>query len=185
MSAPFCVYCKKKSDNDHAINIPFPAPFFPSKTLHRVCTGFEKSLKFEKMWDILEKSWIIFFSGIFLKALSVKITFVIKSVLCKGKIESTAVCKFSWWSWKCVFYDFNVPGILHLLLFKYPRNHTFLGEGIAISQPPSTYECERSLFLLDVILCQITGKRSPWKLLDFFPHKSIWSTLYLYKILKK
>lgn len=52
-----------------------------------------------------------------------------------------------------IFYDFNVPAILHLLLFEYPENHTFLGEGIAISQPPFTYECERSSFLLDLILC--------------------------------
>ena len=45
--------------------------------------------------------------GIFLKASWIKITFVIKSVLCKVKIERTAVCKFSWWSWKCVFLWFQ------------------------------------------------------------------------------
>ena len=42
----------------------------------------EKSLKVETLWDILEK----------------KKPLLKKSVLCKGKIESTAVRKFSWWS---------------------------------------------------------------------------------------
>ena len=44
---------------------------------------------------------------------------------------------------------------------RYPRNRAFLGEGIAIRKPHTTYEFERSL--LHVILCQVTGKRSPWK----------------------
>ena len=52
-------------------------------------------------------------------------------------------------------YDSNVPGIVHFRL-NYAGNRVFLGEGIATSKPPSTYEFERSL--LHVILCQITGK---------------------------
>ena len=63
-------------------------------------------------------------------------------------------------------YDFNVPGIVHFLFFEVPWcllrcPSAFLGESIAISKPHSTYEFERSL--LQVILCQMRGKRSPWK----------------------
>ena len=66
---------------------------------------------------------------------------------------------------------------------KYPRNPAFLGEGVAVSKPPSTCKFERSL--LHVILCQITGKRSPWKryfspckVLDFSPQNSVGTMYY-------
>ena len=58
----------------------------------------------------LKSPWIFHRSPwIFLKAPGIKITFVKKSVLCKGKIESTTICTFSWWSWKCVFLQFHCP----------------------------------------------------------------------------
>ena len=80
-----------------------------SAALSMVRTGLEKSLKkhhvleeslkIEKLWDILEKS--LNFPqkslNIFESSLN-KITFVKKSVLRKGKNESTAVRKFSWLS---------------------------------------------------------------------------------------
>ena len=67
------------------------------------------------------------------------------------------------------------------LLVNYYMVHTALQS--PWSKPPSTCKFERSL--LHVILCQITGKRSPWKhyfspceVLDFFPQNSVGTMCY-------
>ena len=125
-----------------------------------VYTGLEKSLKIETLH--MGYPWK-------------KITFVKKRVLCKGKIESTAVRKFYWWSWKCVclWFQSSCHSSFSIIL-KYPRNGAFLGEGNAIIKPPPATKFWRSL--PHVMLCQITGKKSPWKnylipwkVLDFSP----------------
>ena len=46
---------------------------------------------------------------------------------------------------------------------RYPRNPASLREGIAMSKPSSNFEFERSF--RHVILCQITGERSPSKVI--------------------
>ena len=58
-------------------------------------------------WKVLEFSTQVLEYIVFLKAPWIKITFVKKGILPKGKIASTAVCKFSWWSWECVFLWFQ------------------------------------------------------------------------------
>ena len=131
-----------------------------------VYTGLEKSLKIETLH--MGYPWK-------------KITFVKKRVLCKGKIESTAVRKFYWWSWKCVclWFQSSCHSSFSIIL-KYPRNGAFLGEGNAIIKPPPATKFWRSL--PHVMLCQITGKKkslkklsyslkSPW----FFPKNSVWT----------
>ena len=50
-----------------------------------------------------------------------------KGVLRKGKIESTGHANFLGDHESVFSYDFNVPGIVNFLLFKYPRNPAFQG----------------------------------------------------------
>ena len=85
---------------------------------------------------------------------------------------------------KVFSYDFGVPGTVQFPLFEVPWEPCLPGEGAAISKPHSTYKFERSL--LHVILCRITGKKSPWKnyfgpwkVLDFFPQNSVWTMISL------
>ena len=120
-----------------------------------VYTGLEKSLKIETLH--MGYPWK-------------KITFVKKRVLCKGKIESTAVRKFYWWSWKCVclWFQSSCHSSFSIIL-KYPRNGAFLGEGNAIIKPPPATKFWRSL--PHVMLCQLTGRKSPRNIL--FLEKSL------------
>ena len=124
----------------------------------------KNSLKIENCGTSLKSPWIFHISPwIFESSLN-------KTNLCqskvfsrKGKIESTAVGRFSWWSWKCFL---MISVFLAQFIFRYlryPRNPASLREGIAMSKPYSNFEFERSF--RHVILCQITGERSPWKVI--------------------
>ena len=68
---------------------------------------FQRAWALKSPWKLkscgipLKSPWI------FLKASWIKMTFVKKRFLCKGRIERRAVHTFSWWSWKYVFLWFQ------------------------------------------------------------------------------
>ena len=97
---PRGVQCAKKALSDSLGLVDFAIGLANSAlNLQLPLARFTLALK--KTWKgimSLKSPWKLKHCGISLK----KITFVKKSVLCKGKIESTAVPKFYWWSWKCV-----------------------------------------------------------------------------------
>ena len=121
------------------------------------------SLKIEKLWDVLEKS-LNFpqkFLNIFESSLyKNNLFFFLKKKKCFGKKERLKAQQYA-----------NVPGDHESVFYAFQCSRhsifsviwsTLMGEGIAI-----------------ICLCQITGKRGPWKIilapekcwkvLDFFP----------------
>ena len=98
----------------------------------------EKSLKIEKLWDILEKSFDFPQKSlnIFESSLN-KITFVKKKVFCaKERMKAQQYANFLGCHESVFSCDFNVPGIVYFPLFEVPKEPCLPGGRYCNKQTP-------------------------------------------------